>query len=157
MFPRLHLPLCSRAIFVSRRCQGIRFLRIQASSAIQATDVQLERPAPGTVKDHEHHIFLWAPQPEGRAETGEPDWPSKVERQVCVAHTACRTSCRFNVHGSEAQKRQCNDCSTGILGICVLMRSLAPKPFCSGHRHSGHLCLASVACIKIILQKTEMA
>lgn len=48
-----------------------------------SADLQIEAPAPGTVKRHEQHIFLWSPQPAGRAATGEPDWPAKVER--CVA------------------------------------------------------------------------
>ncbi|KAK9868693.1 hypothetical protein WJX84_000418 [Apatococcus fuscideae] len=43
-------------------------------------NLQIEAPAPGTVKRHEQHIFLWSPQPAGRAATGEPDWPAKVER-----------------------------------------------------------------------------
>ncbi len=82
MLANVRLPLCSRVFRVAKACRAVRELRVQAVAATQAPDMQLEPPAPGTVKAHDQHFFLWAPQPEGRADTGEPDWPSKVERYV---------------------------------------------------------------------------
>lgn len=78
---RVHSTSCGRLILTFRR-QAVKSFRSQASAAAVASDLQLEPPEPGTVKEHDHHVFLWAPEPEGRAATGEPDWPSKVERQA---------------------------------------------------------------------------
>ena len=78
----LRVPCCTRLVLTFRR-QAAKGFRTQASAAIAGTpDLQLEPPEAGTVKEHDHHVFLWAPEPEGRATSGEPDWPSKVERQA---------------------------------------------------------------------------
>ena len=82
-------PLRPGTVWIGEKRHGLRLLQRQANFANLAPDTQLEAPEPGTVKEHDHHIFLWTRDWESRAATGEPDWPSKVERQACTMSSTC--------------------------------------------------------------------